>query len=304
MMESDADCSIIKAENGKEIKFSEATTEFKSGVKIYTWRLQPADVKIRGIIFIAHGYAEHSRRYNKFAKCLCSELDLLVVSHDHVGHGRSGGERTMIQTFDTFVCDIFAHLDEVKRLHPDLPMYLFGHSMGGTIAILSACSKPDYFKAVVLSAPAIIIDPTVRPGAMTVFFGRMMNRLFPRMEIIPPLDPNLISSDPDQVESYRTDPLISHGGMKLRFATVFGDAIDEIKKRIPSIDWPFLVLHGEDDKITYIGGSDLLGKEAKSEDKESKTYKGLRHEMLNEVKEEAEKVMADIVEWLRKRIAT
>ena len=37
----------------------------------------------------------------------------------------------MIDTFDTFVDDIFAHLDEVKKVHPDIPVYLFGHSMVG-----------------------------------------------------------------------------------------------------------------------------------------------------------------------------
>ena len=35
----------------------------------------------------------------------------------------------MIDTFDTFVDDVFAHLDEEKKQHPDIPVYLFGHSM-------------------------------------------------------------------------------------------------------------------------------------------------------------------------------
>jgi hypothetical protein len=73
-----------------------------------------------------------------------------------------------------------------------------------------------------------------------------------------------------KVEAYRTDPLIEHGGVKLRFATAFGDAMDEIKQLIPSIQWPFLVIHGDADKLTYIGGSQLLEKDAKSEDKEIK----------------------------------
>ena len=36
----------------------------------------------RGIIFIAHGYSEHSGLYQKFDECLCSELDIVVVGHD------------------------------------------------------------------------------------------------------------------------------------------------------------------------------------------------------------------------------
>ena len=299
-----AEDNITKGETRKELKFTESTTEFKSGVEIYTWSLEPQNVKLRGIIFVSHGFGEHSRRYDNFARLLSSELGIVVISHDHVGHGRSGGERTIIDTFDTYVDDVFAHLDEKKKLYPDIPVYLFGHSMGGSIAILTACRKPDYFKAVALSAPGIITDPSIEPSAFKMFVGRIMNHFFPRMESLPPVDPMVLSSDPNQVEAYRTDPLVDHNGVKLRFVMVFSDTVEKIKQLIPSIQWPFLVIHGDDDKLTYIGGSQFLEKEAKSKDKEIKIYKGLKHEMLNEVKEEADKVMSDIVEWLRQRIPT
>ena len=73
-----------------------------------------------------------------------------------------------------------------------------------------------------------------------------------------------------QVEAYDSDPLIWHSGMKVRFAIAFGDALDRIKLLLPSIEWPFLVVHGDEDKVTYKGGSELLAKEAKSKDKEIK----------------------------------
>lgn len=73
-----------------------------------------------------------------------------------------------------------------------------------------------------------------------------------------------------KVEAYRTDPLIWHGGVKLRFGVALGDAMDEVKQQISTIQWPFLVVHGEADKLTYIGGSQLLEKGAKSQDKEIK----------------------------------
>ena len=73
-----------------------------------------------------------------------------------------------------------------------------------------------------------------------------------------------------KVEAYRTDPLVDHNGVKLRFVIVFSDTVEKIKQLIPSIQWPFLVIHGDDDKLTYIGGSQFLEKEAKSEDKEIK----------------------------------
>ena len=73
-----------------------------------------------------------------------------------------------------------------------------------------------------------------------------------------------------KVEAYRTDPLVDHNSVKLRFVIVFGDTVEKIKQLIPSIQWPFLVIHGDDDKLTYLGGSQFLEREAKSEDKEIK----------------------------------
>lgn len=73
-----------------------------------------------------------------------------------------------------------------------------------------------------------------------------------------------------QVKAYADDPLIWHGGIKLRVAKSFSDAFARIEEQIPSIQWPFLVLHGDCDQIVYMGGSQLLAKKAKSEDKEIK----------------------------------
>ena len=73
-----------------------------------------------------------------------------------------------------------------------------------------------------------------------------------------------------KVEAYRNDPLIWHGGGKLAFYMPFSDSMDEVKQLIPAIQWPFLVVHGEADKVTYFGGSKLLEEGAKSRDKEIK----------------------------------
>lgn len=172
------------------------------------------------------------------------------------------------------------------------------------MAILASCKRPEYFQGVVLSAPAIIIDPAVAPGIFKRCMGNIINRFFPTWEVLPAIDPNVISSDPDQANAYRDDPLIWHGGVKIRFAKSFEHALAKIKGLLSSIQWPFLVLHGDCDKLTYVGGSELLGKDARSKDKQLKIYKGLKHEILNEVKEEADRVQSDIVLWLKQRMPT
>jgi acylglycerol lipase len=60
---------------------------------------------------------------------------------------------------ETYARDVIQHAEGIKAKHPDLPVFLFGHSMGGTVAALSVILRPDLFKGMVLSAPTIIADP-------------------------------------------------------------------------------------------------------------------------------------------------
>lgn len=85
-----------------------------------------------------------------------------------------------------------------------------------------------------------------------------------------------------KVEAYRTDPLIWHGAGKLGCFIAFVHATDKTKQLIPSIQWPFLVVHGEEDKLSYIGGTQLLAKDAKSQDKEIKVCYRLKDLRLSQ----------------------
>ncbi|XP_022258446.1 monoglyceride lipase-like, partial [Limulus polyphemus] len=82
----------------------------------------------RALVFIAHGFAEHCMCFDDLAKTLaCHEL--LVFSHDHVGHGRSEGPRTLIGSIDDCVQDVLHHVDLVKVMYPGCPVFLLGNSM-------------------------------------------------------------------------------------------------------------------------------------------------------------------------------
>ena len=93
--------------------------------------------------------------YNQLAEA-ARDLGLLAFGHDHVGHGRSEGERVQVsfvefdQQFSMFnisslqISDyadytepLLTHCREMKTKHPDLPLYLMGHSLGGLISLLS-----------------------------------------------------------------------------------------------------------------------------------------------------------------------
>ena len=70
-----------------------------------------------------------------------------------------------------------------------------------------------------------------------------------------------------QVADNANDPLVWHGGMKARWALAVLDAMENVKAEIPSVEWPFLILHGDADKITQVEGSIMFHEKASSKDK-------------------------------------
>lgn len=115
-------------------------------------RHQPAKAEAKAIVLILHGLAEHSLRYRRFAAFL-SARGYHVYAHDHRGHGettapgaepgrfaRKDGARLVLE-------DVLAVRNAAVAAHPSLPVILFGHSMGGMIAMATAEADPAAFDA-------------------------------------------------------------------------------------------------------------------------------------------------------------
>lgn len=110
-------------------------------------RCQPAEGAGKAIVVIAHGLVEHGARYAEFAAFLASR-GYHVYAHDHRGHGLTeapGASRGRFAWRDGARLvrdDMLAVRDLAARTHPGLPIILFGHSMGGMIALAAAIADP------------------------------------------------------------------------------------------------------------------------------------------------------------------
>jgi alpha-beta hydrolase superfamily lysophospholipase len=107
-----------------------------------------AHVAPRGVVHINHGLAEHSGRYSEFAKAL-NHSGYHVYAQDHRGHGQNiaaDRPKSMFAMRDG-AAKVLSDVDSVNQLikehHPELPIILFGHSMGGLIAFNYALQKPN-----------------------------------------------------------------------------------------------------------------------------------------------------------------
>lgn len=267
------------------------------GKNIFTKYWKPGIERPRALIFITHGFGEHCSRYERLGTAL-AEQGYFVFSQDHVGHGKSEGERAQVKDFAHYTRDVFKHIDQVTADNTGIPIFIFGHSMGGTIAVLCVLDRPDFFTGAILSAPSIKLDQ----NACVVCLGKIAAWLVPSYQVLPSIDPSVLSRDPLQVEKYANDPLNWHEGVKARFGVAFLDAMYDIQNRISKLTVLYLLIHGDNDQLVKIDSSNFLHKNSSSTDKTYKVYKGGRHELLNEVEETAGAVYKDILDWIQQKL--
>lgn len=124
----------------------------------------------KGIVVFSHGYTEYEE------KCRESVYYFLkgnysVYIMEHCGHGFSYRlvedlSKVHVDSYQRYVDDLIFFSQMAKKENPDLPLYLFGHSMGGAIAACAVTQEPDLFQKVVLSAPMIRPNTGKKPWAL------------------------------------------------------------------------------------------------------------------------------------------
>lgn len=268
-----------------------------NGQKIFCKYWEPTS-DIRALAFIIHGFGEHVQRYDKVAHVL-TDLGMKVCGHDHIGHGKSDGERAVVEEIAFYVRDSFQHIDLMKKKHPDLPLYVVSHSMGGLINILMANERPKEFINVLIS-PLVMLNPK-QATPLAVWGAKLASFCLPNKQLSK-VDSKRLTRDPVQAKDYDDDPLNYHGGIRIGMVLKLYNATQEVQRSIPSIEWPFLVLHGDDDELCYFEGSKKLYKDAKSTIKTLKIYEGYYHELDKEPEEYAKVVLDDMREWISDRL--
>ncbi|XP_078579112.1 monoglyceride lipase-like [Branchiostoma floridae x Branchiostoma japonicum] len=124
------------------------------GQYLYCRTWEPTQ-KFRALLFLSHGRGSHCGVLGPILAQLLNNHGFLVFGHDHVGHGQSEGERLCVENFDILARDILQHVDVMRARYPDVPIFLLGHSMGGSAGITAACKRPGQFAGMVLTSPGI-----------------------------------------------------------------------------------------------------------------------------------------------------
>jgi alpha-beta hydrolase superfamily lysophospholipase len=272
------------------MRHDEGTFAGAGGVEIYWQSWTPAGTP-RASVVIAHGGSEHSGRYGYVVERLVA-AGFAVSALDHRGHGKSGGPRAVIDSFDRALEDIDTLVSRAGA-----PVFLLGHSVGGCFALAYALRRQAKLAGLVLSSPVAAIEAAPLPLRM---IARTLSVVAPRTGVVP-IDNDGISRDPDEVRRYAEDPLVFHGKLPARTVTVLVDAVGSFPARVGELHVPLLIVHGEADRIVPIAGSEMVAAGAGSEDLTFKRYPGAFHELFNEPLGERTQALDDLEAWLLAR---
>ncbi|WP_156288600.1 alpha/beta hydrolase [Oceanobacillus salinisoli] len=108
----------------------------------------------RAVIILIHGAGEHSGRYEYIGEC-CMDHNITLVAPDLRGFGQSEGHRGHINRFSDYLDDLKVLINTVSKRYPSIPVFLFGHSLGGLVAIRYGQTYPQQVKGFILSSPAL-----------------------------------------------------------------------------------------------------------------------------------------------------
>jgi alpha-beta hydrolase superfamily lysophospholipase len=258
---------------------SSGTGRFANGRLYYRW-WRP-DGPTRAHVVIAHGFAEHSGRYEHVAAALTG-AGYSAWAPDHRGHGHSEGEQANIESVGAAVSDLDLFVDEVRGEEPNGPLYLLGHSMGGLIATAYTEDHQERLSGLALSGPLL----HVAPGLVELA----------DLEEIPDLGlADAVSSDPAVVQAYKDDPLVYQGPPPREFLRAAGE-VDGVLDRLGELTLPLLIMHGSADALVSPQALRDVVAGVKSEDLTARLWPGLWHEIFNEPQQGA--VLAFLTAWL------
>lgn len=278
----------------------------------------------KAVLLLVHGMAEHIDRYHFFADFLAKN-NIHVYGYDQRGHGKTAGETTKLGYFgeggwSRVVEDVHEVVQKIKMEHPDLPVFVKGHSMGSFVVrnylhhhgnvrgvILSGTGGNPGFQGHILKQIANIQVKFKGEKTLSELVDKLTNQAFMKKIKNPKTSCDWLSRDPDQVKKYVDDPycgtVFSTSFYRDLFtAALFTNSVKCVESYPKQV--PIYVFSGDEDPVGDYGKGvhkvvDLL-KITGQEDVSVKLYKNGRHEMLNEINKE--EVYTDVLNWLNNKI--
>ena len=250
----------------------------------YDWPSTAKDGNDKGLIILLHGVAEHSKRYTDFAQVFNTE-GFSVIAMDIRGHGLSEGRNVFIPNIETIFNDIDLLIDAGKQRYPNCPKILYGHSMGGNLALSYTLNRHQDvttscpYQGVIVTGPWIRLAGHYQPIRPIFSAIRAVCRLKPSLKVPLKFNSKRISRSSDIVDAYDSDLQIRHNATLSLVSTV-GRMASILDRQSCSFTVPVLIEHGEADRITCHKASQAFATRGKNIN--HKLWPNCYHELHNE----------------------
>jgi len=124
------------------------------GTKLPVRSWLPEKGPVKAVIVGLHGFNDYSNCFAIPGEYL-SRHDIGFYAYDQRGFGGAPG-RGLWAGMEAYTNDLTCFVKEIRKRHPDVPLYVLGESMGGAVTIVATTgSNPPDIDGVILVAPAV-----------------------------------------------------------------------------------------------------------------------------------------------------
>lgn len=279
------------------MKSFSANSKSKDGIEFFVRGWEP-DTKPKAVIALIHGLGEHSGRYEHVAQAM-TDAGYVLASFDLRGHGKSTGVRGHFPSLDAVMQDIHDFFIFLSQRHPELPQFIYGHSLGGLLTLTYALKKKPKLKGVIATSSGL--RSPITEQKVKLLMVKVLGSLLPKTLLPSGLETAGISQDQTVIDRYNRDPLV-HDRVSLAFGKAGLEATNYVWSHAGEFSLPLLLMHGTGDRVTYSHGSADFSKlvAKNNRDVTLKLWDGMYHELHNEsVKGQVFEFMID---WLDRHL--
>ncbi len=240
------------------IDASASWVEYSRGVQRFLHRWSSVE-ELKGIVVIVHGLGEHGGRYIRLAPHIARQ-GFQVLAFDLPGHGRSPGKQGAIKSYQALLDELTLSMQFARERAKALPVYLFGHSMGGNLALNYVLRQREHLPDAVVASSPMLISPKEPKGVLNLI-ARVAERIVPNLTIAAGTETKQLMDDPVEQEILDNDPLF-HRRLTLRLGKALIDSGRWAMENAQKLSVPLLITHGLNDRVTLPEGSIEFAKRA------------------------------------------
>lgn len=246
-------------------------------------------------VVLIHGLGSHSDTFESVVSAI-TQRGYALYALDLRGHGRSEGKRGYINRWSEFREDLTALLKIIANDLPGKPCFLYGHSLGATIALDYVIHYPQTLQGAILSALPI---GKVGLSSLKFLIGRLFSAIWPSFALDTGIDLSAGSRDLTVVKTHAQDPL-RHTCGRARMSTEFFSTLDWLQTHVSELQVPVLMLHGTADRTVPPDASYQYFQAISFKDKQYIEYPDAYHDLHQDL--DYQDVMKDVVCWLEEHV--